>query len=277
MVNPIRALVLGWLCGLPLAALAVWGIVDNDRLFFATALNGLTLAALYFLVASGFTLVFGLMRNVNLAHGSLYLLGGYVGWVVGEHVGLVVSGGGRGLPVRGADRAAAADRRVPLHARRGPAPDAWSTIALSIIARRPAAVDLGRRRSTSSIRRAGSSARRRCRSSALPDLPAGPAGRRPSSSASLLWLFLNRTRVGMMIRAGVDDRAMLAASGVNVQMVFADHLRDRRRPGRFRRRGRRHRAVDRAGRGHALPAGLAGRGHRRWHGQRGRARRSARC
>jgi branched-chain amino acid transport system permease protein len=37
----------------------------------------------------------------------------------------------------------------------------------------------------------------------------------------LLWLFLNRTRVGMMIRAGVDDRAMLAAAGVNVQLVFA--------------------------------------------------------
>src|SRR2546430_406907 len=36
-----------------------------------------------------------------------------------------------------------------------------------------------------------------------------------------LWLFLNRTRVGMMIRAGVDDRGMLAAAGVNVQRVFA--------------------------------------------------------
>jgi len=36
-----------------------------------------------------------------------------------------------------------------------------------------------------------------------------------------LWLFLNRTRVGMMIRAGVDDRNMLSASGVNVQRVFA--------------------------------------------------------
>ena len=36
-----------------------------------------------------------------------------------------------------------------------------------------------------------------------------------------LWLFLSRTRVGMMIRAGVDDRQILAASGVNVQRVFA--------------------------------------------------------
>jgi branched-chain amino acid transport system permease protein len=37
----------------------------------------------------------------------------------------------------------------------------------------------------------------------------------------LLWLFLNRTRVGMLIRAGVDDRGMLSASGVNVNLVFA--------------------------------------------------------
>jgi len=37
----------------------------------------------------------------------------------------------------------------------------------------------------------------------------------------LLWWFLARTRVGMMIRAGVDDRGMLAASGANVQLLFA--------------------------------------------------------
>src|SRR6516162_1195923 len=54
------------------------------RLFLLTIMNGLTLAALYFLVASGFTLVFGLMRNVNLAHGSLYLLGAYVGYDVAD-------------------------------------------------------------------------------------------------------------------------------------------------------------------------------------------------
>jgi branched-chain amino acid transport system permease protein len=36
-----------------------------------------------------------------------------------------------------------------------------------------------------------------------------------------LWLTLNRTKIGMMIRAGVDDRAMLSASGVNVQLIFA--------------------------------------------------------
>ena len=43
-------------------------------------LNGLTFAALLFVVASGFTLIFGLLRIVNLAHGALYLFGGYIGF-----------------------------------------------------------------------------------------------------------------------------------------------------------------------------------------------------
>ncbi|MEO6362570.1 MAG: hypothetical protein ABIO71_05045, partial [Caldimonas sp.] len=71
----------------PVAAFSAWAIADNLPLYFKTLLNGLTLASLYFLVASGFTLVFGLMRNVNLAHGSLYLLGGYVAFIVAERTG----------------------------------------------------------------------------------------------------------------------------------------------------------------------------------------------
>src|SRR5512145_758230 len=43
------------------------------------ALNGLSFGALLFLVASGFTLIFGLLRIVNLAHGAFYLLGAYIG------------------------------------------------------------------------------------------------------------------------------------------------------------------------------------------------------
>ena len=75
-------------------------------------------------------------------------------------------------------------------------------------------------------------------------------------------------QVGMMIRAGVDDRGMLAASGVNVQLVFALTFAIGAGLAGFGRRRRRHGAVDLARRGHALPAGLAGRGDRRRHGQR---------
>jgi branched-chain amino acid transport system permease protein len=63
---------------------AVWPpeieqLLGRKRIFLSALLNGITLGGLYFLVASGFTLIFGLMRNVNLAHGSLYLFGGYFG------------------------------------------------------------------------------------------------------------------------------------------------------------------------------------------------------
>ncbi len=61
----------------------------------------MTLASLYFLVASGFTLVFGLMRNVNLAHGSLYLFGAYVGWLRRRTHRPLGAGGHRRLPRRG--------------------------------------------------------------------------------------------------------------------------------------------------------------------------------
>ena len=61
--------------------------MGRKRVFLNAILSGITLGALYFLVASGFTLVFGLMRNVNLAHGSLYLLGGYIGYGVADVTG----------------------------------------------------------------------------------------------------------------------------------------------------------------------------------------------
>ena len=78
------------------AIVVVWlGIkaVDDLRGFAVVTLNGITLAALYFVVASGFTLIFGLMRVVNMAHGSLYLLGGYLALEMQEHWFKQTSGG----------------------------------------------------------------------------------------------------------------------------------------------------------------------------------------
>ena len=51
---------------------------SDPTTFFSTLLDAITLGGLYFVVASGFTLVFGLMRVVNMAHGSLYLVAAYV-------------------------------------------------------------------------------------------------------------------------------------------------------------------------------------------------------
>ena len=63
-------------------------LIGRKKIFLNALFNGITLGGLYFLVASGFTLIFGLMRNVNLAHGSLYLFGGYVGYFVSEWTGV---------------------------------------------------------------------------------------------------------------------------------------------------------------------------------------------
>src|SRR5918992_4818866 len=53
-------------------------ITANPGNFVVTMLDAVTFAGLLFVAASGFTLIFGLMRTVNMAHGSLFLLAAYV-------------------------------------------------------------------------------------------------------------------------------------------------------------------------------------------------------
>ena len=205
--------------GLPIAVFAVWAIADNASLFFKTLLNGLTLASLYFLVASGFTLVFGLMRNVNLAHGSLYLIGAYIGWMVGEHTGswvLAVIAGFLSAAILGLLMQVLIFRHMQGQDLR----QTLVTIGLSIVLADIALWIWGAEIYTFDPPAwiYGSTT--------LPLVNKFPTYRLMVLLASIvigvgLWLLLARTRIGMMIRAGVDDRGMLAASGVNVQRVFA--------------------------------------------------------
>ncbi|ARP90823.1 ABC transporter ATP-binding protein [Bordetella genomosp. 9] len=212
-----------WIVGIALLAvltgLAAAAIADNPRLFGLSLLNGLTLAALYFLVASGFTLVFGLMRNVNLAHGSLFLLGGYVGYTVGDATGswfLALAAGFAATALAGLllqllvfQYMEGQDLRQTL-----------VTLGLSIVL-----ADLflwiwgGEAYQFDPPGWLMGSVR-------LPWVGKYAGFRLVVLLAAVviglaLWLFLNRTRVGMMIRAGVDNKRMLSASGVNVQKVFA--------------------------------------------------------
>lgn len=207
------------LVGVPLAAFVVWALSSNAKLFVTTTLNGLTLAALYFLVASGFTLVFGLLRNVNLAHGSLYLLGAYVGWVVGDHSGswlLAVAAGFASAALVGLVLQVAVFRFMQGQDLR----QTMVTIGLSIVLADVMLWIFGGQIyqfDPPSFIYGGTP---------LPIVVRYPTYRLVLLATAIvigvaLWLFLNRTKVGMMIRAGVDDRAMLSASGVNVQMVFA--------------------------------------------------------
>lgn len=57
------------------------------REFLLSTLNGLTVAALYFVAASGFSLIFGFLQVVNMSHGAMLLLGGYIGFTIEEVTG----------------------------------------------------------------------------------------------------------------------------------------------------------------------------------------------
>ncbi len=214
---------------------AVWppwlaAAIGRKKTFVNTLLNGITLGGLYFLVASGFTLVFGLMRNVNLAHGSMYLLGAYIGYDVAEASGswflglavafLVIALSGALLQVLVFRRMEGDDLRQTL-----------VTIGLSIVAAdlmlaiwtgvtyqfSPPEWLFGAAKLpiVSVVKSSGAAVYIKYPIYRLSVLLVAVA------IGIVLWLFLNRTRIGMMVRAGVNDRDMLSASGVNVQLVFA--------------------------------------------------------
>jgi branched-chain amino acid transport system permease protein len=204
-------------------------VMGRKRIFLNAVLSGITLGALYFLVASGFTLVFGLMRNVNLAHGSLYLLGGYLGYEVANATGLwllafpvvFVLVGALGLLLQHQ-----VFRRMEGEELR----QTLVTIGISVVLADimlwiwggqsyqvlspswlsgPMTLPL-----VSSLRANGD-----------PVYLTYPQVRIVILIAAIaiglsMWLVLNRSKLGMLIRAGVDDRDMLAASGVRIQHVF---------------------------------------------------------
>jgi len=188
------------------------------REFITVGLNGLTLGALYFLIASGFSLVFGLMRVVNLAHGSLYLLGAYIGWSIGDATGnwiLAIITAPLIIAVIGVLIQQGLLRRIQGQDLR----EALVTIGVSIVM-----ADL-------LLARYGGQSYELT----PPNVINGstslfgityPTFRLFTVGLALvvgagLWLLLRRTRLGMMIRAGIDDRDMVSALGINIQRVFA--------------------------------------------------------
>ena len=203
--------------------------IGKKKVFLNAVFNGITLGGLYFLVASGFTLIFGLMRNVNLAHGSLYLFGGYIGYAISAWTGswilsfiiafLVVALVGVVLQLVVFRRMEGQDLRQTM-----------VTIGLSIVfadlmlwvfggdfyqIQTPAwlvgPIELPL---VTAVKSSGEAV-----------YLLYPRVRLVIFAASVvigvaMWLALNRTRVGMMVRAGVDDRDILAATGVHIQLVF---------------------------------------------------------
>ena len=181
-------------------------------------LNGLTFAALLFIVASGFTLIFGLLRIVNLAHGALYLLGGYLGYTVATYTGSFLLGGAAamsGIAIAGF----ALDQGLLRWVRGFDLRQVLLTLGVALVLNDIALVIWGGDTFT---------------------VPTPPALQGATAVLGVtyptfrlfvlavgvatfagLWLMLNKTRLGALIRAGVDDAEMVEASGINIRRVFS--------------------------------------------------------
>jgi branched-chain amino acid transport system permease protein len=224
-------LVLAWVLFLAKGTSAGPAINEPGE-FLVTLLDGVTVAGLFFVVASGFTLIFGLMRTVNMAHGSLFAIAAYIG------IALQQAMVGKTRNIEAADVSMAAwfvpllvgalvaaligivIQQVLLRWNEGQElRQALITLAVAVIL------------ADQMLAWFGGLAQRMV-------WPAGVthfiqvAGERYATSRLFmlgiaivvglgLWLWLGRTRMGMVIRAGVDDRDMVRALGINIMAVFA--------------------------------------------------------
>lgn len=179
--------------------------------------NSLTLGGLLFLLSSGFSLIFGLMRITNLSHGAYFMLGAYLGLTViqaGYGFWLGVAAGAAGIAVLGA----LVERLVLRRIAGKPLAQVLVTLGITFVI-----ADLCLMLWTGDP----------LRLPAPPEL-SGAANlfgfRFPlyrlvvigiaCAIALLLYLLMERTRLGAMIRAGVDDREMARAIGIPVSRLF---------------------------------------------------------
>ena len=181
-------------------------------------LNGITFAALLFLLASGFTLIFGLMRVVNLTHGAFYLVGGYIGLSVihatgNFFLGVIVAAVAIGV------LGVAIERGLLRFVRGSELPQVLLTIGLAFIMADLSLVIWG-----------GDPV-----SIPIPDFMSGsvsfgdltyPKYRMfvvlvGAIVAAILWYLQAKTRLGAIVRAGVDDIEMVDALGINIRLVFS--------------------------------------------------------
>jgi branched-chain amino acid transport system permease protein len=206
--------------------------VSDPGDFVVTVLDALTSAGLYFVVAAGFTLIFGLMRTVNMAHGSLFLLAAFIAIemqqrmvgktrnIVNEDVDLLTWV----FPLLvGSFVAAVVGLVIYLVFLRWNAGQelrqALITLAISVIL------------ADQMLARFGGLAQTMVWPEAVTHF-IEIFGRRYATTRLFilaiaivvglgLWLWLNRTRMGIVIRAGVADQGMVRALGVNIGIVFA--------------------------------------------------------
>jgi len=190
--------------------------------FLSQLLNGLAGASALFLVAAGLTLIFGVTRVVNFAHGSLYMLGAYVGWSCVEWWGRGPLGfWGAVLAAAFAAALVGALIEVLLLKRLYAAPELLQLAATFgvVLIVRDATLALWGAEDLLGPRAPGMAGAVDVLGRAVPTydlflLVVGPL------VLTALWLLLARTRFGMLIRAASENREIASALGINERLLF---------------------------------------------------------
>jgi len=188
----------------------------STEFWIAQSFNGISYGALLFLLASGLSLIFGVMRIVNLAHGSYFMLGGYVGLTVAVRTRsftLAMLAGAVAIGLVGVGMERLFLRRL----RSEVLGQVLLTIGFALIFQDVALLIWGGDPYTVPIP-AALTGSVRVTGAVFPIYRIFIVGVAIVVGLGL-WLVLDRTRVGAMIRAAVDDAEMAQGVGINVPRV----------------------------------------------------------
>lgn len=188
-------------------------------LFIEQTLNGLQLGIFLFLVAAGLTLIFGIMGVINLAHGSLFMIGAYVAATVTRMTGSFALGLLAALP---ATALAGILIEVIVIRRLYPRDhldQVLATFGLILFINEAVTMVWGRTPLFLNVPPALSGS-----IEIIPGVPY-PVYRIAIIVAGvlvalLMWLIIARTRIGMLIRAGSTNREMVGALGVDIALLY---------------------------------------------------------
>jgi branched-chain amino acid transport system permease protein len=182
-------------------------------------LNSLSLGGLLFLLSSGFSLIFGLMRLANLTHGAFFMLGTYLGAVVLRDFGglnIWVTALGAGIVV--AAFGGLFERLVLTRLKTNPLGQVLVTLGMAFIISDACLVLWGGDSIPVPTPRS-LQAPTRIFGFVFPTYRLVLVGV-AVVAAIALYILIERTRLGAMIRAGVDDRQMARAVGIPVSRLF---------------------------------------------------------
>jgi branched-chain amino acid transport system permease protein len=181
-------------------------------------LNGLAFGSLLFILASGFSLIFGLMRIVNLSHGAYFMLGAYVGLSAieaGVNFWIAILIGGGAICILGT----VIERFILRRLNGQPLAQVLVTLGIAfIIADTCVWIWTGDPRPLPMPRELAGAFR--VSNLAFPIYRLFVIGV-SFALAAALWFLIERSRLGAMIRAGVDDLPMARAMGIRTSLLFS--------------------------------------------------------